>query len=150
MFSAGKNKLIGKLRSLLQRKTKQAPSFKRLSHRVEAEFDRLDSLIPQWLEDKGYRTPSRTISEVAAQIGTDPVILQRYCHERLKVDFRSWRTGLRVEDAKRILLDNPEESASSIASKVGFSDRSNFLRQFRSLTGQTPTEWRKARSVTSA
>ena len=109
---------------------------------MQKEFERLDVLIPEWVESKGYWTPARTIKDVATQIGTDATLLQRYCHERMKEDFRTWRTRLRVEDAKRMLLENPEASANSIACKVGFSDRSNFLRQFRACTGMTPAEWR--------
>lgn len=142
MSSAGKKNLFEKLRSLLHPK-KQAPSFTRLTRRVQEEYGRLDVLIPQWVEGKGYWTSARTIRDVAAQIGTDATILQRYCHERMNVDFRSWRTRLRVDDAKRMLLDNPEASANSIAYKVGFSDRSNFLRQFRAYVGMTPAEWRE-------
>ena len=145
MSSAGKKSLFAKFRSLLRAK-KQAPSFKRLTSRVEAEFDRLDRVIPEWVERKGYWTPAKTISGVAEQLGTESVILQRYCHERLHVDFRTWRTALRVEDAKKMLLENPEAPASSIALKVGFSDRSNFLHQFRALTGLTPTEWRHSQT----
>ena len=142
MCSAGRKTLFDKLRSLLHPR-KQAPSFTRLTRRVQDEFERLDILIPAWIENKGYWTPARTIKDVAAQIGTDATILQRYCHEKMNVDFRSWRTRLRVEDAKQMLLDNPEASANSIAYKVGFSDRSNFLRQFRACVGMTPVEWRE-------
>ena len=60
------------------------------------------------------------------------------------VDFKSWRTALRVEEAKRLLLENKELSANMIGEIAGFSDRSNFHRQFVLLVGCSPKQWRES------
>ena len=59
------------------------------------------------------------------------------------LDFRTWRTRLRLEDAKRMLLEHPEMEPADIARRVGFSNRSNFARQFLAYTGRTPVAWRE-------
>ena len=45
--------------------------------------------------------------------------------------------------AKDMLLRYPDCSATIIGDSVGFSDRSNFARQFKKHTGMTPGEWRE-------
>ena len=65
-----------------------------------------------------------------------------YFTTRKGMDFKTWRTELRVEEAKRLLLENKELSINVIGEISGFSDRSNFHRQFVRLVGCTPREWR--------
>ncbi len=47
----------------------------------------------------------------------------------------------RIERSKELLAGN-EQSISLVASKVGFRDLSNFIRQFKKNTGFTPTAYR--------
>lgn len=54
--------------------------------------------------------------------------------------------ALRIERAKELLKKN-DIPVSSVANEVGFKDLSNFIRQFKKVTGVTPTTYRgKARS----
>ena len=106
---------------------------------------RLDKLVSKWVEGKGYRMPDRTIEEAAHRIGTDSLTLFRY-FKALGQDFRSFRTKLRIEDAKQQLLEEPNTPASTIALRVGFKDRSNFSQQFKRYTGLTPDTWRKTQA----
>ena len=103
----------------------------------------LEEALENWVAGKGYRKPHRTVNETAGELGTDGVRLHHYFMDRMHVDFRTWRTRLRLEDAKRLLMEEPEAYASDIGLRVGFSNRSNFARQFRAHFGCTPAEWRK-------
>jgi AraC-like DNA-binding protein len=47
------------------------------------------------------------------------------------------------EEAKRLLLENREISTNIIGELAGFSDRSNFHRQFVRIAGCTPRQWRE-------
>ena len=107
--------------------------------RIEA----LEKALDRWVKAKGYHRPHRTVNETAGELGTDGVQLHHYFQERMHVDFRTWRTRLRLEEAKRLLLEEPETTAAEIARRVGFSNRSNFSHQFLASTGLTPAQWRK-------
>lgn len=150
MSWAGKKSLRDSFRSLFSKK-EQAPSFPVESPapaavRLPAKTMRhLDSLIQKWIEGKGYRMPDKTIEEAAHRIGTDSLTLFRY-FKALGQDFRSFRTRLRIEDAKQQLLEEPNTPASTIALRVGFKDRSNFSQQFKRYTGLTPDTWRKTQA----
>lgn len=104
---------------------------------------RLEKLIARWVEGKGYRMPDRTIEDAARRIGTDSATLYRYYLSRGE-DFRTFRSHLRLEDAKVMLLEDRETSAALIGQRVGFNDRANFTHQFKKYTGLTPHAWRKA------
>ena len=148
MSWAGKLPLSHKIRSLFHIK-EQAPSShssKRQRSRVrvleEKDYARLDQAVQQWVDAKAYRLPDPTIEAVAGRMGVDSAQLFHYCLEKLGKDFRSWRRELRVEDAKVLLREEPQTSIATIGRRVGFNDRSNFAKQFRSTTGYLPSEWR--------
>ena len=100
-------------------------------------------LAQTWVNNKGYRLPHVTLQEAAQDIGTTSVKLHRYCINSLGMDFRAWRTSLRIEDAKKLMKEDPTLSSAQVARIVGIKDRSNFFRQFASVTGDTPEQWRE-------
>lgn len=133
--------LVRRLRRIFSRKTKN--SIPRISDRMSRKMDRLEQSLPQWIERKRWRVPSKSLSEAAEELGTDTETLHHYFQKRLGIDFRTWRTRLRLEDAMQLLLEEPELPVSMISRRCGFSDRSNFSRQFLFHTGMTPAKWRK-------
>ena len=122
--------LVGRIRRVFTSKTK------------DERMERLERTLSGWLKEKGWRIPVRTVGEAAERLGTDTGLLHRYFKERVGMDFRTWRTRLRLEDAKRMLLEHPERQAAETARLIGFSNRSNFARQFLAYTGLTPLQWR--------
>ena len=107
------------------------------------KMDRLAQALQAWVEAKGWRVPTRTIGEAAEQLGTDTATLYHYFDERVGTDFRTWRTRLRLEDACRMLREEPGLQAADIGRRAGFSNRSNFSRQFLAHLGCTPLAWRE-------
>ena len=112
------------------------PSFPR-------RMERLEKALDAYVENKAWREPVRTIGEAADRLGTDTRTLHRYFQERVGVDFRTWRTRLRLEDAKALLAEDPALQPAVAARLSGFSNRSNFSRQFLAYTGLTPAAWQK-------
>ena len=115
---------------------------RKLPEQTLRRMERLESSLSRWLKDKGWRTPVRTVGEAAERLGTDSKTLYYYFERRVGMDFRTWRTRLRLEDAMRLLREEPDTPALDIAERVGFSNRSNFSRQFLAYTGLTPGQWR--------
>lgn len=102
----------------------------------------LERLTGRWISNKDYRLPYRTLRECAQRMGTSPELLHRYCLKRYRMDFRTLRRRLRMEDAKAMLLEFPDLPSSTIGRQLGILDRSNFTRQFKEHTGYTPDQWR--------
>ena len=112
-------------------------------HRFSRRIARLEAALDAWLKDKGWRVPVRTLGEAAERLGTDTGTLHAYFRDRIGMDFRTWRNRLRLEDAKRMLLEHPEIEAAEVGRRAGFSNRSNFARQFLAYTGCKPAQWRE-------
>ena len=108
----------------------------------EADFKKLERNIDKWVKQKKFSEYDKSREEVAQELNTSKEILHMYFTTRKGMDFKTWRTELRVEEAKRLLLENKELSINVIGEISGFSDRSNFHRQFVRLVGCTPREWR--------
>lgn len=107
--------------------------------------EELQTLIDAWVGKKGYLLPHRTVSDAAESIGTNSRALYSFFKDQGK-DFRSWRTSLRMEEAKKIILQEPQEPFSHIARRTGYMDRSNFTNAFKACTGTTPSGWKKKNS----
>lgn len=109
---------------------------------IDKEFDKLDKAVEEWVARKMFCEYDKTRDQVAAELGTTREVLNLYFSSRIGEDFRTWRTNLRIEEAKKLLLENKDVSINIIAEASGFSDKSNFHRQFVKIVGCSPKEWR--------
>ena len=110
----------------------------------ESEFKKLEVALQQWVSQKRYREYDKSREEIARELNTTKEILHHYFISRKGVDFKTWRTELRIEEAKRLLLRDKDTSTNIIAEASGFSDRSNFHRQFVKIVGCSPKQWRES------
>lgn len=110
----------------------------------DKSFASIGKALDRWVEEKRYREYDKSREEIADEIGTTKEMLQFYFATKMGKDFRTWRTELRIEDAKALLLQDMNASINMIADISGFSDRSNFHRQFTKIVGCSPKEWRES------
>lgn len=106
------------------------------------DIDSVKPLLDEWIRQKRYREYDKSREEIADEIGTTKELLNLFFAREVGKDFRTWRTELRIEDAKALLLSDRKISTNMIGEMVGFSDRSNFHRQFTKLVGCSPKHWR--------
>ena len=136
--------LVGRLRRIFSpTKKDKMMEVRQAYHPSPWRMERLEKSLEAWQARQGWREPVRTVGEAAERLGTDTGTLYAYFRDRIGLDFRTWRTRLRLEDAKRMLADNPHLPPADAARLCGFSNRSNFSRQFLAYTGQTPAQWQK-------
>src|SRR5262249_14401426 len=89
-----------------------------------------------------------SLSRIARRLGTTPWTLRRRLgaegrHFHALIDARRW------EMARACLLD-PDCTITEVAYRLGFRDQSNFFKAFRRWTGQTPAEYRRRCSQSTA
>lgn len=133
---------IGESRKKKTRKNKGDHEEVALPDNTEAGLLRLEKALEKWVADKRYREYDKTRDDIARELHTTKDLLHIYFSTRMGMDFRTWRTNLRIEDAKTMLLENKDASINIIAEASGFSDKSNFHRQFVKIVGCSPKEWR--------
>jgi len=81
------------------------------------------------------------LEEVAQSVGISPYYFSKLFKEGAGVNFTEYLTGLRIEAAKRLLM-NREMSIKQVCVEAGYSNPNYFSRIFKKFTGITPTEFR--------
>lgn len=133
------------LKDIFSSKKDQKPGRKKAEENGfnEVEFVRLDRALDRWVKDKKYREFDKSREEIAKELNTTKDILHLYFCTRMSMDFRTWRTKLRIDDAKILLLEKKNMSINVVGEMAGFSDRANFYRQFVKFVGCSPKDWRE-------
>ena len=67
--------------------------------------------------------------------------------QELNTSFYELVNRYRIEHAKRLLRESPEETVLSIAMNVGFNSKSAFHSAFRRCTGATPSDFRESSPI---
>lgn len=123
--------------------TKKEGSINSLSY---AELERA---LNKWLEDKNFMNPGVTMEDMAVEFGTNRTYLSTYINNEKGMNFCVWINYLRVEEAKKLILEQPDLSIMEISERVGYLTQSHFGKQFLKLTGQTPLVWRQTNYPTA-
>ena len=111
---------------------------------TDAEFRKLEDALNHWVKEKRFREYDKSREEIVQELHTTKEVFHLYFATVKGVDFKTWRTGLRIEEAKKLLLENKGVSTNIIGEVAGFSDRSNFYRQFVKIVGCSPKQWRES------
>ncbi|MDY5781737.1 MAG: helix-turn-helix domain-containing protein [Candidatus Cryptobacteroides sp.] len=118
-----------------------------IANEVETAPDYLEEsgiakAIDQWAAIETNLLKPFTMKTIAAGLGVDASEIKDYFSNVSTEGFNKWRNRVRVRLAAELILRNNGESLESIGRKVGFTDKSNFYKQFRLYKGKTPGEWR--------
>ena len=110
----------------------------------DGQLQRLEQAIDHWVQMKKYTQKDISPDGVAEQLGTNRRYLAWYFTTQRHTTFRSWRLKLRIAEAERLLRDDSDVSTASLHDMVGVGDKSNFHKQFKLVTGMTPSEYKAA------
>lgn len=102
---------------------------------------RICGLIEGWRKSHGYASVEINSGTLAGRLNIPKRQLVQYLREVEGKTFRIWLSALRLEEAKREILEHPEYSNEAIAESCGFS-RSHLQVKFKEATGLTINEWR--------
>lgn len=108
---------------------------------TDERLAQIESALEEWIRVCSYRDSSATLSQVARQTGLPRRELSLYLDRQKQCTFRIWLSMIRLEVAKKMLLEHPEYSNEVVALECGFSSRSQLYNVFREYTGKTPREW---------
>ena len=86
------------------------------------------------------------VKDLALISNLSPAQFGRSFQDATGMSLQRWQMDARIRSAQRLMVDDPAESLSAIASLVGFSDSSHFSRAFLEIVGTTPSAWLRQRS----
>ncbi len=95
-------------------------------------------------EERLFENENITLNQVADEVDLTGHQLSQFLNEKLQKNFASYINEFRVEEAKKLLLDDPEASVLTIAYRVGFNSKSAFNRAFMKVCGLSPTQFRSS------
>lgn len=99
-------------------------------------------LITKWIDEGGYLQVGLKLPNAAETIGIPQYQLSAWIKQQ-GLTYASWITGLRIEEAKRMLCEHPDWNNEAVAQHCGFNDRSYFQTVFKRETGQTPSDFQE-------
>lgn len=109
--------------------------------------DEMSKKLEEWTSNGYYRNYGITMEQLTEYFGLSRNTLSEYFNRTLHISFRDWITGLRIADAKRMMIDEPSITIDEVAQRVGFSGKSYFSTVFKRCEKVTPSEWRKKQEV---
>jgi len=98
--------------------------------------------LERWLSEGKLHECYDSLEDIIEDLGVTHAELKYFCAMKFRKPFLTWRKELRMEEAKELLQNHPEIPICHIAFDLGFSDKSNFRKQFKDIVGCTPSEWR--------
>ena len=78
---------------------------------------------------------------MAQQIHTNRTYLSEYINTVYQQSFRDWIAGLRIEYAKRLMLEQPHLKMLEISVASGFLSLSHFTKTFSEKENCSPARW---------
>jgi len=103
-------------------------------------WEKLKSKI---ISEKFYLHSEINIEEMAQYLKIGRTTLSNFINKEENVNFHTWINKLRIEEAKQLIRNNHDMSVMQIAEQIGYSESSHFSRQFKQITGESPTVWRQ-------
>jgi AraC-like DNA-binding protein len=99
--------------------------------------------LEEWLEkEKPYLNPDFQLADLRQVLPLNRSYLSRFINIAYGCSFYQWVSGLRIEQAKRLMTEQPDLKIQDVADRCGFSSRSVFTQVFTRETGINPREWK--------
>lgn len=97
------------------------------------------------IEQRAFSNATLTQNKVAKKLNTNRTYLSKAINDYYKMSYTRWLNELRISESKKMLVDQKYAhfSIEGIATSVGFSSLSAFNSNFKSITGLTPSYFRK-------
>lgn len=116
-----------------------------LSEEKKTEIlSRITALLEQ---DKYFSRNTLSLADLAKAVNEPSHYVSQVINEKLDKNFFDLLSGYRITEAKKILSEKDAEllTIEEIAERVGYNSKAAFNKAFKSITGVTPSEFRKYR-----
>lgn len=139
--------------NLMQLESIEAEQERIAAEKKNAKFTRLDSqtadALAERLEqlfkiDKLFEDDELSLEKLSARLSVKRHQLSELLNTRFSSSFYDYVNRHRVREAERLILADPQKRILDISLAVGFNTKSTFNKEFKRLTGRTPSDARAA------
>ena len=110
----------------------------------------IQNSLDQWCRDLGYKDCNVNMLTLSRTLCISKNELSLFFDQCLHSNFRIWLSEIRLNAAKKMMLEYPDYSNDIISAECGFSCRTHLYRIFKTKEGCSPTEWRDFQSTDAA
>ena len=116
-----------------------------LTEATKNEFHQ--QLLSYIAKEKPYLDNNLRLVHLADKIGFSSHTLSKLINEKAQKNFNQFINDYRLEEAKKMLLEDPETSIKTIYFDVGFNNKATFNTAFKNKFNCTPSEFKKQNIV---
>ena len=109
----------------------------------ETNYPYVNLLRTKMEEEKLFARKDLTMERLAEELGVPVKGLSRTINGHFQKNFFEFLSFYRVEEAKRLLQEEPDMSIQQVMDRSGFRSKSAFNRFFRKYAMDTPSEYRR-------
>ena len=110
----------------------------------------IQNSLDQWCMDLGYKDCNVNMLMLSYTLCISKNELSLFFDQCLHSNFRIWLSEIRLNAAKKMMLEYPDYSNDIISAECGFSCRTHLYRIFKTKEDCSPTEWRDFHSTDAA
>ena len=110
----------------------------------------IQNSLDQWCMDLGYKDCNVNMLTLSRTLCISKNELSLFFDQCLHSNFRIWLSEIRLNAAKKMMLECPDYSNDIISAECGFSCRTHLYRIFKTKEGCSPTAWRDFQSTEAA
>ena len=107
----------------------------------------IQNSLDQWCMDLGYKDCNVNMLTLSYTLCISKNELSLFFDQCLHSNFRIWLSEIRLNAAKKMMLEYPDYSNDIISAECGFSCRTHLYRIFKTKEDCSPTEWRDFQST---
>ena len=104
----------------------------------------LRTKLEEWMtQEKPYCDPNFRLMDLQHVLPMNRTYLSQFIHNEYGCTFYQFVNRYRIEEAKRMKLEQPDIKIGEASVRCGFSSPTVFTRTFTAIVGVTPREWAK-------
>lgn len=98
--------------------------------------------LEAWMQaEKPYLNPDFRLIDLRQVLPLNRTYLSQLINTEYGCSFYQWVNNLRIEEAKRLMTEQPELTMEDISQQCGFASSRSFYRSFYREVEMTPKEW---------
>lgn len=110
----------------------------------ESEAESLRNELNALMQAKTlFKNPDVKLKHIADELNISKHHLSQLLNDNLGKSFALFINEYRIEEAKKLLIENNQYTLEAIGFEAGFSSKSTFYATFKKIIGQTPSEFKK-------
>lgn len=128
---------------IFTKKQKQEMKYNDKKIDAETEQELTEKLVQLMSEEALFKNPNLTLPQLAKKVQVSVPQLSQFLNDNLKKSFAQYINGLRIEEAKRLLVSDSHLTMENVAELAGYNSQSTFYNAFKQIESCTPASYRK-------